>query len=188
MAQKKEEDKDMYFYLYDYSNTLAMRSKIIYSPYNVISHWRTKSEDWYDKPDFVTFNNGIYILSRKDCPNEEIYEQRLEWLQFYNTSGGMLNKGRDGQKHLNGRRYKNDGIHIVRMEKIVEDIKTKTITETVTVQQIPFIIAQSLHIDQLEELAMSWNVELPADLKESGNAETIKTRIIDVLREAGNIS
>lgn len=190
MAEKKDQIEEKTFYLYDYSNVLAKRSKKIYSPYNIITRGRTPSEDYYDKPDSVEFKKGQYTANRKLLWNR-LFDQQVEWLGFYNTTWGQLSKGDRTlhQGHLNGRRYKNDWIHKVMAEviKTGTEVEIKTEIKEVEVQQIPRIIAEGMNVKQLQELASAWNVQLPENILDLGDVDKIQKSIIETMTQAGNI-
>ncbi len=185
----KEQLQEVTFYLYDYANSLAQRAKKIYSPYNVKTLGRTPSEDYHDRPDFVEFKKWQYTAKRKELWNI-IFEQQVEWLGFYNPRWWMLEKWGQWQKHLNGRKYRNDWIHKVATEKIQTWPKAeiKTVTETVEVQQIPEIIAKNMNVAQLQELATAWNVELPDNLLELWDVDVIKKKVLELLKESWKLS
>jgi hypothetical protein len=175
--------------LYDYANELVKRVKKIYSPYNVITHWRVKTEDYFDDPDSVEFKNWQYTLTKSLWKVR--YEQQLEWLWFYNPIWWSLSKW-DAllhQRHMNWRYFKNDWIHVVKMEKIATwpVIKTETITERVEVQQIPAIIAEWLNVLQLKSLATAWGIELQEDLL-TWDSDNYKKVIMKVMEESWHIS
>jgi len=52
---KEQKFPDITYYLYDYSNNLAKKTKKIYSPYNYKRLGRVPSEDQYVNPDSVEF-------------------------------------------------------------------------------------------------------------------------------------
>jgi len=41
-----------------------------------------------------------------------------------------------------------------------------------------------MNVAQLQELAAAWNVELPDNLLELGDVDTIKKKVLDLLRES----
>lgn len=190
MAEKKDQLEEKTFYLYDYSNLLVKRSKKIYSPYNVITHWRVKSEDYYDKPDSVEFKNGQYTVNRKNLWNR-LFNQQIEWLWFYNTTWGQLSKGDRTlwQWHINWRRYKNDWIHKVMAEEIKTwlEVEVKTEIKEVEIQQIPRIIAEWMNVKQLQELAAAWNIQLVENILDLWDVDKIQKSIIETMTQSWNI-
>lgn len=186
----KINEDDKTFYLYDYSNILVKRTKKIYSPYNVKTLWRTPSEDYFNDPDSVEFKDWQYTVSLAKLWRLR-YDQQIEWLSFYNTRWGQLSKWDSAlnQKHINGRWFKNDWIHKIEMEKIHIWPKPEinTVIEKIEVQQIPENIAKMMNVKQLEELAISWNVTLPENFKETWDAEKAKDIVIMTLSEAWHI-
>lgn len=186
----KENSGRKTFYLYDYSNNLSMKSKKIYSPYNVKTLWRTKSEDYFNDPDSVEFKNWQYIADRELLWDVR-YEQQLEWLSFYNPVWWKLAKWKPElwQWHLNWRWIRNDWIHIVHMEEIKtwNETKIETVEKIVEKQQIPLIIAEWMDVQQLKWLAKAWNLEIQEDLLvwDSGNMKNV---ILKIMKESWNIS
>lgn len=177
------------FYLYDYTNVLPKKNKKIYSPYNVKTLWRIASEDTFRDPDFVEFIKWVYILDVNKVW-EKRYDEQLEWLNFYNTTWGLLRKWKWDAEYLNWRKYRNDWIHIIKTEKIQTWPVTtiKKVIEKTNIQQIPLAVAEAMNIPQLKQLAASWNVILPEDLMEKGKATDITEIIIWLLKENGNIA
>ncbi len=180
---KNREEKT--FYLYDYNETLSLNTKKIYSPFNVMTYWRDRNEDSFIDPDFVVFEKWEYTLK----PTDSFYEEKLEWLSFYNTEGGTLSAWKESRSKNNGRFYKNDGIHIVRSEKIESENMSIKIEKVETiVQQIPVIIAQTMNITQLEDLAKAWGIEIPENIREAWDSEAVKEKIIQILKESNKLS
>jgi len=180
---------DIMFYLYDYSDNLAKRPKKIYSPYSIKTLWRVKEEDTYNEPDFVEFSIWVYLLSVEKIWVAK-YDEQKEWLSFYNKRWGILTKGKGKSEYLNWKKYRNDWIHIVKIEAIENKAapKIETITETVNIQQIPLAIVETMNVTQLKQLAQSWGIELPTDLMEKWNAWDIKKIIVTLMTSNGNIS
>jgi len=178
------------FYLYDYEGVLAKKTKKIYSPYSVKTLGRTPSEDYYAMPDFVEFEKWQHTVKLKELGKTK-YDQHIEWLSFYNTTGGQLSKWdpTNNQWHINGRWYKNDWIHIVKEDKIEKKDETKVTTKikTVEVQQIPATIAKNMNVDQLEELCIEWKVELPENIREWWDVDKIKSSILETMTQAWHI-
>jgi len=187
---KAPEWEEKVFYLYDYTNELVMKSKKIYSPYNVVSLWRTKSEDYYRDPDSVEFKNWQYVASLKKLWPVR-YAQQIEWLWFYNTTWWNLSKWEPNlwQWHINGRFYRNDWIHIIHAEKVKvwPEIEVKTIEKIVEKQQIPRIIAEWMNILQLKTLATTWGIEIPEDSL-VWDSDNVKKVLVNVMTESWNIS
>lgn len=52
---KSKKRENVTFYLYDFNGNLDTRTKIIYSPFNIKTYGRDKSEDGYRDPKIVTF-------------------------------------------------------------------------------------------------------------------------------------
>jgi hypothetical protein len=54
------------------------------------------------------------------------------------------------------------------MQKVIkeDEVKIKTVTEKVTVQQIPRMIAETMSLQQLEHLALTRGLILPEFIKE----------------------
>jgi len=180
---KNREEKT--FYLYDYNETLSLNTKKIYSPFNVMTYWRDRNEDSFIDPDFVVFEKWEYTLKTTDS----FYEEKLEWLSFYNTEGGTLSAWLQSRNKNNGRFYKNDWIHIVRSEKIEsENVSIKVEKVETIVQQIPVIIAQTMNITQLEDLAKAWGIEIPENIREAWDSEQVKEKIIQILKESNKLS
>ncbi len=188
--EKTLEIEQKTFYLYDYSNNLVLKSKKIYSPYNVKTLWRTPSEDYFNDPDFVEFRNWQYVADLKKLWPVR-FNQQIEWLSFYNPVGWQLSKWEKhlNQMHLNGRFFKNDWIHVVHAEQIdvAPKAEVEIRTEVVEKQQIPSIVANNMNVLQLQELAWEWKVELAPNIMESWDAEKIKTAIIETLTLAWHI-
>ena len=185
----KKNFPDITYYLYDYSNNLAKKPKKIYSPYNFKTLWRVPSEDFYRNPDSVEFIKWVYILKESNLW-EKIYDEQKEWLGFYNMQGGQLTKWKWEAEYINWRRYKNDGIHIIKTVKVptANEPIIQKITEKINIQQIPRIIAEGMNLPQLEKLALSWEIELPKDIRETGSAQDAMKKIIEIITEAGHIS
>lgn len=173
------------FYLYDYNETLSLNTKKIYSPFNVMTYWRDRNEDSFIDPDFVVFEKWEYTVK----PTDSFYEEKIEWLSFYNTEGGTLSAWLWSRNKNNGRFYKNDWIHIVRSEKIEsENVSIKVEKVETIVQQIPVIIAQTMNITQLEDLAKAWGIEIPENIREAWDSEQVKEKIIQILKESNKLS
>lgn len=191
MAQKEElEIEQKVFYLYDYSNNLVIKSKKIYSPYNIKTLWRTPSEDYFNDPDSVEFRNWQYVADLKTLWPVK-FKQQIEWLSFYNPVWGQLSKWEKmlNQMHKNWRYFKNDWIHIVHLEEVNTTPKAEVEirTEVIEKQVLPAIIANSMNVLQLQELAWEWKVELPANIMEIWDADKIKASIIDTMTLAWHI-
>lgn len=190
MSKQKDSVNRKTFYLYDYSNNLTIRAKKIYSPYCVKILWRTKSEDYYNDPDYVEFKNWQYIADREILWDVR-FEQQLEWLWFYNPVWWKLSKWSPDlwQWHLNWRWFRWDWIHKVEMEeiKIWEEVKTEIVEKIVNKQQIPSIIAEWMDILQLKKLAWMWGLEIQEDLL-TWDSSNMKKTIINIMKESWNIS
>ncbi len=189
MGKETQQYPDITFYLYDYANKLVKRAKKIYSPYNMITHWRVKSEDYYENPDYAEFRDWQYTVSFSKLWKIR-YEQQIEWLWFYNPIWWQLSKWSPelNQMSKNWRYIRCDWIHIVKQEKIKKwpEIKTEIKTETVEVQQIPAIVADWLNLLQLKSLAVAWGVEIPTELTWDSDAQ--KKSIMDIMIESWHIS
>ena len=176
------------FYLYDYTGKLARRPKKIYSPYNVKTLGRIPKEDRYNRPDYIEFYEWTYILDPENLSNDR-YDEQFEWINFYNMRWWKLSKWKRDARFLNWRKYRNDWIHIIRMEKPIEETKTKTktITEVVNKQQIPLVVLETMNLPQIKQLAEQWKIELPVGIMEKGDAKQISEIIIELMRSNWNI-
>lgn len=190
MAEKEKKVlREKTFYLYDYAGNLALKAKKILDPYNVMIEWRVPWEDFIRRPEFAEFINGQCIIKEEELGKVK-YEQRLEWLGFYNPVGWILSlwKGK-GQELVNGDHKRNDGIHIVKSEIVEDEVEEATPeTEFVEVAQIPSIIAKGMNVAQLKDLTKEWNIDLPENIMELGNEQVIKSKIIELLTEANHIN
>jgi len=183
-----EKRPDITFYIYNYDDNLMKRPTKIYSPFNVISEWRTPAEDTYRNPKSVLFAWWAFLLSL-DNVSEQVYDETKEFLSFSNPVWGKLTKWVGKAENINWTFYNKRWVYKISME-VLNQPKAKVVTRTVkeSIQQIPLIIAESMSMPQLEKLAGSWNIELPKDLKEKWSAKDISDIIIKIMTENWNIS
>lgn len=187
MAWWNNKRTDIKFYLYDFSNNLVTKEKSIYSPFNI--KVQDRFQKWiYKDPIKISFRNWIFELKADDWQPHQ-YDQILEFLTFYTPQWWKLTKGREGtfEEEVNGKKFKNDNIHIVRRE-LISDKKTITKTETVTVTKtiVPEFILRTLDLEQLKSLSREMEVAIPELNK--WTPEEMKEEIIKSFIEAWRVS
>jgi hypothetical protein len=163
---EKSTKKKVTYYLYDLNDNLVKRSKIIYSPFNIKTYGRSKDEDGYRDPRIVTFTGWVYETSD---------EEDMEFLDSWDMWARLSN----------WKDFKWDSIHRIKKEKPHQKAEIETVTETVKIQTIPRVVAETMTIDQLKQLASEWKIkiELPEDFKWE-----VKDYIIGLFKESEHIT
>lgn len=153
MAKTAELDVKTY-YLYDQNWQISTKTKIIYSPFNVLKEWRTRLEDnYWSDPKKVVF---IWWIYETNDPEE------IEFLDKWNDAVWSL-----WVKLSNGKRFYNDWTHKIMSEKLKEKSKVEVQIEEKIVQTIPRKMAEMLQHKQLVTLCEEWWIALwDGDTKE----------------------
>lgn len=171
------------YYAYWSDGKLYTKPFKIASPYNVKTIGRTKDDDRYDKVIYIEFKDWQYTADEERLW-KVLFEQNCEVCDLYNVRGWFLTKWDWELKERNWKiNYRTDWIIQVRSEKIKEKNKEVEVkTEIKEVQVIPEIVANTMTITQLKDLANSWNIEISKDIMESWKADIVKTKIIDLFK------
>lgn len=169
MAKTETEKKKVTFYLYSDEWTISTKTKRIASPFNTLTLGRTKQDDTYRDPAYVTFQGGVY---------ETDDEQEIEWLSLYNNVGGIIEVKVDGE--IIKKKFKWDGTHQVKLDAPIEKRKEVIVEKQVEVQQLPRVVVDTFTIEQLQNLCSSWSVVTTGAIK--------KEDYIKLLEESNKLS
>lgn len=172
MANDKKVEKStkkVTFYLYDEEGRVHTKNKRIFSPYNTLTLWRTKQDDTYRNPKYVTFEWGVY---------ETDDEEEIKFLDLYNNIWWTLEIKIDWE--IIKKHFIWDKIHQVKRDVPSEKKKEVIIDREVEVQQIPKIVVESFTIEQLQTLCASWSINTTDCVK--------KEDYIKLLEESNKLS